>query len=158
MIKSILIFATILIALGACQKVIDVDLNDSNSNIVLEANYTAEDSTVRVRITSTSSFFNSNNSPEINDAIVSIIDQAGNSTLVNSIGNGNYELTAYVPNYNTTYTMTVIQNDETYSAICNMHSVVNLENITYEFFPGFFGGESGYAAFLNFYDPVDTAI
>ena len=144
MIKSILIFATILIALGACQKVIDVDLNDSNSNIVLEANYTAEDSTVRVRITSTSSFFNSNNSPEINDAIVSIIDQAGNSTLVNFIGNGNYELTAYAPIYNTTYTMNVIQNGETYSAICNMHSVVNLENITYEFFPGFFGGESGY--------------
>jgi len=37
-----------------------------------------------------------------------------------------------------------------------MHSVVNLDDITYEFFPGFFGGESGYAPFLNFNDPADT--
>lgn len=140
----------------SCQKVIDVDLNDANANIVIEANYSAEDSTVRVRITTTSSFFDSNQSPTIDDAVVTIFDQAGTPTVVNWIGNGNYELTNYIPNYNSTYTLTVFSNNVTYTAECNMHSVVNLEPITYEFFPGIFGSESGYAAFMNFNDPSDT--
>lgn len=154
--KFIYIFSIVIIALSSCQKVIDVDLNDANTNIVIEANYTAEDSTVRVHVSTTSSFFDSNTSPDVNDAVVTIFDQSGTPTLLNFVGNGDYELTNYVPAFNSTYTMTVFQNGSTYTAECTMHSIVNLEPITYQFFPGFFGGEGGYAAFMNFYDPLDT--
>ena len=40
---------TILILIS-CQKVINVDLNEADPNIVIEGIYTAEDSTVRVTI------------------------------------------------------------------------------------------------------------
>lgn len=152
-------FAYLLFGLAltiGCQKVIDVDLNEANENIVIEANYSAEDSTVRVKITMTSSFFDSQASPLVNDATVTITDHLGNPTSVPFIGNGEYELQNYIPIYNTSYNLNVIHSTGSYSADCQMKSVVPLEDITYQFFPGFFGGNGGYAAFMNFYDPVDT--
>lgn len=151
--KLLYIFGLIALA-TSCQKVIDVDLNDSNQNIVLEANYTGEDSTVRVRVTLTSSYFDSEPSPEINAAAVTITDGNGVTTVVPSVGNGNYELTNYVPSYGSDYTITVSYDGQTYMATCNMPVPVSLEPITYLYFDGFFGGNGGYAPFLNYYDPA----
>lgn len=148
----------LLIGLGfvflSCEKVIDVDLNESNPKIVIEANYSAEDSTVRVRITKTSSYFDNTSSPVVDDATVTIIDELGATQSVISIGNGVYELTNYVSAFNTTYRMEIVQNGVLYSSECKMNPVVNLEDITYEFFPGFFGTEGGYAIYMNFNDPA----
>lgn len=154
--KQILYFSIALLALGSCQKDIEIDLNDSNAQLVIEANYSAEDSTVRVRITQTSNYFATEASPEINDATVTITDQFGNSTAVPFAGSGNYILTNYIPQYNTTYTLNVIQNGISYSAQCAMKSVVPLEDLTYQSFPPIFGNNGGYGVFVNFYDPEDT--
>ena len=138
----------------SCQKVIDVDLNEANENIVIEANYTGEDSTVRVHVSMTSSYFNSDPSPVVDDALVTITDANGVSTNVPSIGNGDYELSNYVPQYGTNYTLVVSNQGNNYTAVCDMPQPVALEPISYEYFEGFFGSEGGYAAFLNFNDPA----
>ncbi len=140
----------------SCQKVIDVDLNEANPNVVIEANYTAEDSTVRVRITMTSSYFNSEPSPEVNDAVVTITDQLGNSQSVPFIANGYYELPFYVPVYNSNYTLSVVADGKTFSAISFMPSPVQLLDITYDSIAGFFGSEGGYVPYMRFNDPLDT--
>lgn len=154
--KQLLYFSALIIVFASCTKKIDVDLNDANPNVVIEANYSANDSTVRVRITTTSSYFDQSGSPEINNATVTITDHLGNSTPVNFVGNGNYELTAYIPNYNTNYTLSVVANGELFEATCAMKSPVDLLPITFEYFPPLFGGEDGYVPFMNFVDPVDT--
>jgi len=71
--KLALLFSCTLLVFS-CQKVIDVDLNESNPQTVIEGNYTAEDSTVVVRITNTSSYFNSDASQTVNNADVTITD------------------------------------------------------------------------------------
>ncbi len=86
--QILLIFA----ALISCQKEIDVDLNDADPKVVIEANYIGTDSLVRVRVTQTSSYFDSNPSPVIDNAEVSIIDQSGTPMDIPSTGNGYYEL------------------------------------------------------------------
>ena len=139
----------------SCQKVINVDLNEANPNIVIEGIYTAEDSTVRVKISLTSSYFNSSASTIVDGANVSITDFSGLSSNIPYIGNGIYELENYVPNFNSTYTLNVTNDGASYSAQCDLTDIVPLDDITYELFPGFFGEDGGYVVYLNFHDPIN---
>lgn len=151
--KTVYLLGIIVLA-SSCQKVIDVDLNESNKNIVIEGNFTGEDSTVRVTVSLTSSYFDSEASPLIDNAIVTITDANGVITAVPSIGNGHYELANYVPTYGTSYTLEVSYEGITYTAECAMPVPVQLEPITYLYFDGFFGSDPGYAAFMNLNDPA----
>jgi len=152
--KKIAYLLGIIVLAASCQKVIDVDLNESNKNIIIEGNFTAADSTVRVTVSLTSSYFDSEVSPLVDNAIVTMIDGNGASTLIPSIGNGQYELANYIPNYGTTYTLEVVYEGVSYKAECALPTPVQLEPITYQYFEGFFGSDPGYAAFLNFNDPA----
>jgi len=152
--KYLAFFLGFVLVATSCQKVIDVDLNDANETIVIEANFTGEDSTVNVRVTKTSSFFNSEPSPVVNDAVVTITNQAGVSTTVPFLSNGNYQLSGYAPEYGTSYVISVASGGTTYSATCSMQAPVSLDPITYEFTEGFFGSGSGYFTLLNFQDPA----
>ncbi len=150
----LLIFAVLI----SCQKEIDVDLNDADPTAVIEANFIATDSMVRVRVTQTSSYFDANPSPTIDNAVVSIIDQSGTPTNIPSVGNGYYELANYIPNYNTTYTLNIQTADLTvYSAQCFLPSPVQLDPIIEQYFPpGLFSGDGGYVTLMRFNDPADT--
>ena len=155
--KKIAYLLGILVIAASCQKVIDVDLNDTNQTIVIEGNYTGQDSTVRVKITQTSSYFDSEPSPVVDNAVVTITDAGGNTTVIPSVGNGEYLLSGYAPSYGSDYVLTVSHDGVTYTAKCNMPVPVALEPITYLYFDGFFGAEGGYAAFMNFNDPANVA-
>jgi hypothetical protein len=144
-------------ALFSCQKVIDVDLNDADPKVVIEANYIGTDSVIQVRVNKTSSFFDTDPSQAINTADVRIYDQSGTETLVPFSGNGSYELNNYVPQYNTTYTLAVTTEGVTYTAQCLLPSTVQLQPIIEQYFPpGLFSGDGGYVVLLNFDDPADT--
>ena len=154
--KKILFGFLIISTLFSCQKEIDVDLNEVNPQVVIEANYTAEDSTVRVRISLTSNYFDTAPSETVNNAVVTITDMLGASQNIISKGNGEFELLNYIPLFNTTYTLNVAYNGTNYSAQCDMKIPVDLNDITFEYFPSFFGGDDGYLSHLNFQDPAEA--
>lgn len=139
----------------SCQKVIDVDLNEENAEIVIDATYTAKDSTVRVVVSNTTSYFDSSSPTYITDATVVITDQSGVTTTVSHIGNGVYELTNYIPNYNEIYTLNVSTNGLLYTAQSEMNPPVALSPITYDYVDGFFGAEGGYVVYFNMQDPIE---
>ncbi len=144
-----------IIALASCTKVIDVDLNEANPVTVIEANYTAEDSTVRVSVTETSNFFSNEAEPTIDDAVVTITDQNGVSQQVPFVANGQYVLTNYIPQFGTTYTMTVLANGVTYTATCQLKDMIPQNGIIYEYLePGPFSGDGGYLVALSYQDPA----
>lgn len=143
-----------LLLITSCRKVIDVDLKDTDPAMVIEANYSAEDSTVRVLVSKTTSFFD-NTESLVNDALITITNQSGGVQTIPFIGDGAYELTGYVPEFNTTYTITVSQGGEMYTSSAYLHSAIQQEPIVYEFIEeGFFGGEGGYLAYVSFNDPI----
>jgi len=154
--KYILLFITFSILLFSCQKEINIDLNTTNPKTVIEANYTAEDSTVHVKVTQTSNYFDGNSSPTIDGAAISITDKNGLSQPIIGLGNGEYELSNYVPIFNSTYTLSVVLNGTTYTAKSTLSSPTPLKDINYEFVPGFFGIEGGHVCYLNYDDPIDT--
>ncbi|MDX2361741.1 MAG: DUF4249 family protein [Crocinitomicaceae bacterium] len=154
--KKILFALSLLAIAYSCQKEIDIDLNEANPIIVIEANYTAEDSIVRVGISLTSNYFGTDQPTTIDAAVVTITDALGNAQNVPNIGDGNFELLNYLPLFNTTYTLNVVYNGVSYTAESDLPSPVSLDEITYDFFPSFFGLDSGYISNLNFVDPADT--
>ena len=152
--KHLLYILGFFTVITSCQKVIDVDLNETDPKFVIEGNYTAEDSTVRVKLTYTSNYFDESTPTEVNNATVVIKDHLGIEQTIPSIGEGMYELTNYIPNFETSYTLTVNHGGITYTAVSTMHTLVQMEDITYEYYPGFFGLDPGYVCDLNFYDPA----
>ena len=52
--KNYILFLLLILSAVSCRKEIDIDLNDANPKMVIEANYIATDSIVEVRITKTS--------------------------------------------------------------------------------------------------------
>lgn len=156
--RQIIIFSVLILGITACQKDItdQVDLNDAEPQVAIEGVYTTEDSTVRVKISYTSSYFNTDPSPLYNNATVQIIDQNGVATSVPFIGNGEYQLSNYIPVFNTYYTMKVVVEGVEYTANCFLQQPVPLDDMTSELIPSYFGFEAGYIVYLNFNDPADT--
>ncbi|MFT5778728.1 MAG: hypothetical protein ACI837_001684 [Crocinitomicaceae bacterium] len=149
-----LVFFIGLMTIISCTKVIDIDLNEANSIVVIEANYAAEDSTVRVLVTQTTSYFNNETPPTINNAAITIIDHLGNSTVVPFVSEGKYELTNYIPLYDTEYVLNVSYDGTIYSATSEMRTPIVQMPIYYEYTEGFFGSKAGYLAYLSYLDPV----
>lgn len=154
--RNLAYILVLIVLASSCQKVIDVDLNDANQAIVIEANYKAELDRVEVLVTLTSSYFDSEASPFIDDAIVTITDANGLSTTIPHVIGGLYRLTQYTPQYDSDYTISVVANGETYTAACNLATPVQIDPITYQFLDGFFGAEPGYVSILNYQDPANV--
>lgn len=143
------------LVLYSCQKEIDIDLNEANPRLVIEANYHANDSSVTVIVSETSNYFDNSTSPFITNAIVTIDDAAGNNTVIPHVGNGKYTLSGYAPQYESSYTMKVVHNGVTYTAICRLDPPVQLYPIEYEYQPPFFGLDDGYVAYAIFQDSLN---
>lgn len=143
-----------MVGFTSCRKVIDVDLNESNPAIVIEAELDGNDSIVRVKVSQTSSYFDTLTSPLIDNAVVAITDGLGNTTVIPSIGNGEYEL-AYTPTVGSTYQLSVTFDGTTYTASSTMHEAVQQDSLGVVFFPpGPFSGSNGsYIPYVRFQDP-----
>lgn len=146
------------VILSSCQKDItdDVDLNNADPQVVIEAIYTAEDSTVRVKVSYTSSYFEQTASPFYDNATINIIDANGLATTVPNIGSGEYVLSNYVPQFNTYYSIKATIEGVEYSSTCFLQEPVQLDDMEAEFIPGFFGLEGGYVVYMNLQDQPDT--
>lgn len=141
--------------LNSCQKVIDVDLNEADKKIVIEANYIATDSLVNVRLTNTSSFFQAYSPDYINDAVVVISDGNGVSTTIPFVADGIYTLTSYTPTPGMTYTITVSHGGINYSASSSLEPELIMQTPYSQFLEqGFFGEPGGYLVFFKFQDPI----
>lgn len=154
--KFVFIFSTLILALGfgSCTKIIDVDLNDAAKKIVIEANFNASDSVVNVKVSYTSSYFDSYTPSQVDDAIVTITDQLGNVTTIPSIGTGQYELTNYIPTEGGSYTINVTHDGTTYTGSSQLTPKLTLLEPNAQFFEqGFFGEPGGYLVFFRFQDP-----
>src|ERR1700739_1121707 len=87
-----IIFALVILAAGvsSCQKVINIDLNSANPDIVVDAEVMDNAGPYTVNLTQTVNFSDNNVFPAVNGASVLISDNAGNSELLTETSPGNY--------------------------------------------------------------------
>ena len=150
----ILSLALITLSITSCTKTIDVKLNDADSKVIIEANLIEGTNNFIAKVSRTSNYFESGTPPSINNAVVTLND--GTTTLtLNNLGNGNYSLPAYVATENTTYTLTVVDGSDTYTAVSVMPKKIILDSVTSEFQTESTFSDEGYLLFLNFSDPAN---
>ena len=96
--KSIIRLSFFFILLGfvsSCEKVIEVDINDKDPRFVIEGFVTLGETTHRVRITKSQNISASSAAPTVDNAIVVLSDDLGNSQTMALVSPGIYEATSY---------------------------------------------------------------
>jgi hypothetical protein len=138
----------------ACEEVIDIDLNASSPQIVIEAEITNQAGPYIVKITKSANFDDSNNFPPVPNAEVKIDDNMGNQETLTEISPGIYQTNTLQGIEGRTYTLTIQAEGKTYTAESRMPSVVPLDKITLDEVQ--FGAEKQKVPVPNYRDPYDT--
>lgn len=129
-LQIVILFFSAIFFVG-CQKVINIDLKDSEPVIVIEGEVNEGDSVHRVTISKSVKFSNLNSFPAVQNAIVTLYDDNGNSELLTEYSNGEYLSTQFKVKgvEGRTYTLVVEVDGKTYKASSKIPSKVNLDDI-----------------------------
>ena len=155
--KNIFLATFIGILLVSCQDVIDVDLNDAEPRLVIDASIDWLKGTTgnsqMVKLSLTAPYFD-DRVPPATGANVSISDASGNTFLFLEEGNtGIYNNETFIPAIGETYNLNIVYNDEIYIANETMIPVVPIDFIDQTNDGGFSGEEIELKAFYT--DPAN---
>ncbi|MFK7786921.1 MAG: DUF4249 domain-containing protein [Crocinitomicaceae bacterium] len=142
-----------IIFLSSCEKVIDIDLNEQDSQIVIEAELEYGSSSFEVMISRTRPYFAAGQTETISDADVRLIDASGVETNLTLISNGRYTA-PYNAQIGETYTLKVLVDGTTYTAQSTMPDALPMNGLVSEYQPAFGPFTEGYAVYVNFNDPA----
>lgn len=116
--------------LCSCTKVINLDLNDSDPQTVIEGSIgTIGDSTI-VKITKSINFDNSNNFPFVNGALVIISDDIGNTETLQEKSSGIYSSASFIGVSGRKYKLEVNENGKLFSSSSILPTKVNFDSLT----------------------------
>jgi len=133
---------------SSCEKVIDVDLNNAAPIIVIEGNLSNNLNDAEVKLSMTSSYFDTLPSDKISGAVVTVESNLGDKYIFSETENGIYKSKNVWYKEGSIYKLLVEANGEIYEATSKLNSPVNIDSINfyYEDSPFF---EPGY--YLNVY-------
>jgi hypothetical protein len=116
----------------SCQKVIDLKLNTSSPQIVIEGNVYDQPGPDTVRISKSVNFDSTNVFPAVSGATVIIDDNAGNSETLTEIYPGTYITSSLRGIPGRTYTLSVQTGEETFTANSTMPTAVAIDSVYLE--------------------------
>ena len=128
--KNILFALATIAALNSCTKVIDLNLNDANPKIVIEAELLAGTQDFTVHITKTSDFFNPGQPVTVAGAAVFLKKGTDAPLDLTDEGNGIYTLRDFTASENTGYFLSVTTGGKTYEASDFLPKNVPLDSLT----------------------------
>lgn len=136
-INKIWLTLIIIIPFFACEDVIDVDLEEGNPQLVVDAWINNKLETQTILLQKTQAFFDASPAPTVTGATVTVTDNEGNTfAFEDKDNNGSYtwEPENGVPfgKIGNTYTLSVQIDSEEYSATSKMSRVPPIDSITYE--------------------------
>jgi hypothetical protein len=139
---------------GSCEKEIDITLNNSMAQLVIEGNISDEPGPYTVKLSKTVNFSNANTYPPVTDAFVIISDKAGVHDTLSETKSGLYQTHRITGTPGNTYTLKVIAEGKQYDAVSTMPYKINLDSIQFDLFDD--PGESGtiFSIVPLFLDPV----
>jgi len=154
-LKYLFLAAIILLAVSSCQKVINLNLNNAATQIVIEGNITNLRGTQVVTISQSVPFGNTNTFPPISGAAVTISDGKGNTYKLteSTTTPGTYTIGNLSGKTGLTYTLTVVANGVTYTGSSTMPAPVMYGPLTYA--PDTFKSGSQLIT-VNFQDPANV--
>lgn len=124
-ISLILLFAT-----SSCQKVIHVDLNSADPQLVVEGYVTDAPDSIWIKLTKTVNFSDKNEFPPVDNAIVIVSDSEGNSEQLTQIQPGIYKALNLQGTPGRTYKLEIEYNGKKYTASSYMNYPVEIDSIS----------------------------
>lgn len=143
----------ITLVFSSCQKVVDVEVEEADENIVIDASYNAIDEIVRVKVTRSIALFSGQSFEPINGAVIEITTPDNNVFTLDELGDGVYEYTDLTPTYNANYVMNASIDGLDFEATAFLPDVIPLDSLTQEFVEASLFGDEGYVVFMNLTDP-----
>lgn len=137
---QILSAVAVIFVMGSCTKVIDVNINDKDPQYVIEGHVTLGDSIHRVDITQTQNIDDSSPAPTIDNAVVILTDDLGNSQAMSLVAPGRYETVNYPISADRTYTLQVTIDGQLFLSTASVPQAVTLLNVIT--FPFTFGPQT----------------
>ncbi|MFT3822926.1 MAG: DUF4249 family protein [Chitinophagaceae bacterium] len=133
MIRNIgIVLYMALVLFTSCEKKVDLSYKDNQSRIVIEGNITNQPGPYYVKITGSVALPATGAYPTVDDAVVSISDNAGNSETLVAQGSGIYRTTALSGVQGRVYTLTVKTGGQTYTAQSTMPQRVAFDSVKIE--------------------------
>ncbi|MFI5203609.1 MAG: DUF4249 domain-containing protein [Flavobacteriales bacterium] len=151
--KNVYILLFIPLLISSCIKEVEIELNDTEPKLVVEALLTDNIEPYKVKLTLLSPFFDQSGEHYITNAQVYITDDLGNTDTLYYTQNGIY---ATLQNQQgmpgITYALKVIYNGEEYNATETMQPKSTIDTVSYIYNEGSAFIEEGYNVILNFQD------
>ncbi len=137
---------------SACEKVIDVDLNEANPAVVIGGNLSFSGG-AEVKISRTGSYFGAGSMEKVSGAEVILQYSSGKQVRINETEPGWYKKEELVIGTGIEYQLTVTVDGTAYRASSTMNPVVPIDSIGYAYFEGILFFDEGYRVKLFFPDP-----
>jgi len=135
------------IGISSCQKVINLNLESTATNIVIDAEVTDSVTSYTVNLTQTVNLSDNNVFPTVDGATVVIRDNAGNSETLAETSPGNYTTSHLQGTDGRTYYLSITSNGKNYTAVSTMPYGVALDSVIADTSThhsgGGFGGHGG---------------
>lgn len=142
-IVTVCIFLAV-IGISSCQKVINLNLESTATNIVVDAEVTDSVTSYTVNLTQTVNLGDNNVFPVVNGAIVVISDNAGNSEILPETSPGNYTTSHLHGTNGRTYYLSITSNGKKYTATSTMPYGVALDSVIADTNTSHHGGGGGF--------------
>ncbi|OGU33945.1 MAG: hypothetical protein A2068_12390 [Ignavibacteria bacterium GWB2_35_6b] len=149
---SIIIAASLFVS---CEKVIDIDLNTSIPQIVIEGNISDEPGPYTVKLSKTVNYNDKNIYPPVTGAFVIISDNAGVTDTLTETVPGLYQTHGITGIQGNTYTLKVIAEGKQYEAVSTMPYKVNLDSIQFNLYSEPGESEKTLAVVPLYLDPIE---
>jgi len=136
--KNFIVLILIAIIFSSCETTVMLDLDQTESKIVIEGQVTNQPGYQYVRVTRSAGFYDDGSTPRVTNAIVSVKDDLGNNFLFSHNPGGREDSTGYyLPNQSFvgevghTYILTVVIDGEIYTAQDEIFGVGGIDSLSY---------------------------
>lgn len=126
------IIALLALLFVSCEKVVDLNIKDNQSKLIIEGNVTNQPGPYFVKITRSVPLKETGAYPTIDDAQVVISDDAGNSETLMAMGAGIYQTKSISGVEGRTYTLQVQAEGKEYTATSTMPAWVTFDSLKVE--------------------------
>lgn len=124
------LYILLITTLASCEKVIDVDLKDSEKQYVIEGIVTNRAGDCSVRVSRSVSFSATDGFDGVENASVSIKEEGGNTTVLSAVSKGVYESDDLVVVTGKTYQLQVEVGERVFIANCTVPEPVPMDSIS----------------------------
>ena len=154
-IKIHIAIVLVCLAFTSCQKVIDIEVNSSASQLVIEGNITNIRGTQYVDISRSVAYTETNNYPGVTGADVQVTDNLGNTYKFSEMQRGHYAFGPLRGQTGRIYTLTVKVDNNTYTATSVMPAAVPVDSLSLSKVT--FGSTERKLIAVNYTDPKGIA-